>query len=108
MGDFDPPSPDTDNENVDGNILSAILNFPCKYDFNVVGKTVSDDSSETYASVVQRIVRENTGDEKIQCRIKPRGQNYVKLTLTATVESSAMISTVLNQIAELDQTVMRF
>ena len=108
MGDFDPPSPDTDNENVDGNILSAILTFPCKYDFNVVGKTDSDASSETYASLVQRIVTESTGDEKLQCRIKPRGQKYIKMTISATVESSAMISNVLNQIATLDQTVMRF
>jgi putative lipoic acid-binding regulatory protein len=109
MGDFDPPSPDTDNENVDGNILNAMLNFPCKYDFNVVGLIDSDDdSSETYASLVQSIISENTGDENIQCRIKPRGHKYIKLTITATVESSAMISNVLSQIAELRQTIMRF
>lgn len=109
MGDYDPPTPDTNNERIDGNILSALLNFPCKYDFNVVGKAdVGSLAADEYANQVQKIISGSTGDENVLCRMKPRGRKYIKLTLTATVESSAMITDIFNQISDLENTVMRF
>ena len=39
MGKYDPIQTEMDNENADGNILQAMINFPSLYVFNIVGRT---------------------------------------------------------------------
>jgi len=109
MGEFDPATSEADNENSDGNILSAILHFPTSYAFNVVGKTNGDDEKASeYSKIVEEIVRKNSGAEDFGCVIKPRGKNFTKIVIEVTVESSSMITNIYDELAALDQTVMRF
>ncbi|CAB9524062.1 expressed unknown protein [Seminavis robusta] len=106
MGVFDPQG--DDDERQDGNILNAMLTFPIQYSFNIVGKT-SDDTAEAFVQQVKDAVMETTGDEDgMQCQITPRGKNYTKVTVQATVQSAAMISGVYKALEGLEMTVMRF
>ena len=109
MGEFDPATKETDNENSDGMILNAMLNFPTSYAFNVVGKTNGDDEKASdFSKMVEEIVRKNSGAEDLECVIKPRGKNFTKIVIEVTVESSSMITNIYDELAALDQTVMRF
>lgn len=109
MGEFDPATKETDNENTDGIILNALLHFPTSYAFNVVGKTNGDDEKASeYSKMVEEIVRKNSGAEDLECVIKPRGKNFTKIVVEVTVQSSSMITNIYDELAALDQTVMRF
>ena len=109
MGNFDPPPGVADDERQDGNILNAMIKFPAKYTFNVVGKTGGDEKQqERYMQAVQRLVQETTGDEEIGCNIKPRGKNFTKVQCEATVQSATMINMIYDDLDELEMTVMRF
>ena len=109
MGDYDPATVDTDNENTDGNILSALLNFPTRFSFNSVGRTNGDEAfADAYVGKVKDIVGSNSGDENYSCIVKPRGKNFTKITVEAMVESSSMITNIYDQLASLEETVMRF
>jgi putative lipoic acid-binding regulatory protein len=108
MGVFDPQG--DDDERQTGNILNAILRFPVKYSFNIVGKTSGNDAvAEEFIKQVKDMIIEATGDKDgIQCQITPRGKNYIKVTVQANVESVAMITAAYNSIESLEWTVMRF
>jgi putative lipoic acid-binding regulatory protein len=109
MGEFDPATKEIDNENSDGMLLNAMLNFPTSYAFNVVGKTYGDDEKASeYSKIVEEIVRKNSGSEDLECVMKPRGKNFTKIVIEVTVESSSMITNIYDELAALDQTVMRF
>jgi putative lipoic acid-binding regulatory protein len=108
MGIFDPQG--DDDEQQDGNILNAMLRFPVKYSFNIVGKTSGNDAvAEEFVQQVKDMVIEATGDKDgILCQITPRGKNYTKVTVQATVESVTMITAAYNSLKSLERTVMRF
>jgi len=109
MGDYDPAIAETDNENTDGNILNAMLTFPASYMFHVVGKTCGDEKmAEEYVKLVKELVLSNSGDEELECVIKPRGKNFTKIMIETTVQSSSMITNIYEKVAALDQTVMSF
>ncbi|KAL3927119.1 MAG: hypothetical protein SGBAC_013208 [Bacillariaceae sp.] len=107
MGTFDPQN-GKDDERQDGNILNAMLNFPVRYTFNIVGKTMGDEAKkEAYVDAVKQAVVATAGDD-IVCKITPRGKNFVKLQCEAEVLNAAMINTIYDDIEKIDQTVMRF
>ena len=109
MGTYDPEVSDADNESADGNILGAMLNFPTSYVFNIVGKTNGDEKiSDAYIEKAKDIVSSNTGDDLIDCIVKPRGTKFTKVMIEAMVASSSMITGIYDELAELDETIMRF
>lgn len=135
MGTYDPIGGATDDENQTGNILNAMLTFPARYSFNVVGKTGGDSEIELkYVEEVKAIVsgailrdddkNQNADDNKseevsffsddedldkpIEYEVKPRGKNFVKVSVLATVESAAVISSIYKSLAEMELTVMSF
>lgn len=110
MGNFDPPPGTVDDERQDGNILNAMIKFPAKYTFNVVGKTLGNQVlQEEYVKNVKQIVLETTGDEEgITCKTIPRGNNFTKVECEATVLSATMINNIYDELDELKMTVMRF
>ncbi|CAJ1942550.1 unnamed protein product [Cylindrotheca closterium] len=107
MGVFDPQNGE-DDERQEGNILNAMLNFPVRYTFNIVGKTMGDEAKkEAYIDAVKQAVVATAGDD-IVCKITPRGKNFVKVQCEAEVLNAGMINTIYDEIEKIDQTVMRF
>ena len=108
MGVFDPQG--VDDERQDGNILNAMLRFPVRYRFNIVGKTRgSIVVADEFVRQVKEQIMQVTGDKDgIQCQTTPRGKNYTKVTIEATVESAAMITAAYQAVESLEWTVMRF
>jgi putative lipoic acid-binding regulatory protein len=107
MGNFDPVG--VDDERQDGNILNAMINFPARYTFHVVGKTCGDDGlQQAYIENVQRIVQGTTGDEDITCESVPRGTKFTKVQCEASVQSATMINNIYDELDKLELTVMRF
>jgi len=109
MGTYDPEKSEWDNETKDGNILHAMLTFPTQYAFNIVGRTNGDESTtEMYVEDVKNMVSNTAGDSDIKCSTISRGKNFTKITVEATVESAAMITSIYNQLADHELTIMRF
>lgn len=108
MGTYDPQG--DDDENQEGNILNALLVFPVRYSFNIVGKTSGDEALvEKFVEEVKLIVLESTDDtDGIECLITPRTKNFTKVTVEAKVESAAMIRTIYDSLEALELAVMRF
>ena len=107
MGVFDPEEGKTDEEG-QLNVLNAMLNFPVRYTFNIVGKTSGDTTiQEEYIEDVKKIVMETAGDD-IACKITPRGKNFTKVQCEVEVQNSAMISTIYDELDKLERTMMRF
>jgi putative lipoic acid-binding regulatory protein len=107
MGAFDPK--DADDENQEGGILNAMLDFPVRYTFNIVGRTEGDDETrDQYVDEVKKIILGTSGDEDgITCKITPRG-NFTKLQVEVEVFSVTMINTIYDLLGKLDRTKMRF
>jgi cytoskeletal protein RodZ len=132
MGAFDPPDGTNDHERQDGNILNAMLTFPTRYTFHVVGKISTTTTPATatpatttttprntagtnetlqnisYADIVKRVVYDTTGDDDISCDAIQRGKNFLKVKCEATVQSVTMINNIYNELDRIDGTVMRF
>lgn len=109
MGNFDPVEGVVDDERADGNILNAILEFPIRYTFNVVGRTSGDDKhKEEYIEGVKKVIFATSGDGDILCKVSPRGKNFTKVQCEANVQSAAMINMIYDEIDRLEATVMRF
>jgi putative lipoic acid-binding regulatory protein len=109
MGTYDPQSGDMDNEQQDGNILNAMLNFPTEYTFNIVGRTGGDASTaESYVEMAKEALRLGSGMTEAEYVTTPRGKKFTKVTITATMQSAAMINLVYQELANLEMTVMRF
>ena len=108
MGTYDPQG--DDNEKQEGNILNALVVFPVRYRFNIVGKTSGDEAVvEKFVAEVKRIVLESTDDtDGIKCQNIPRTKNFTKVTVEAKVESAAMIKTIYDNLEALELAVMRF
>mmetsp|Transcript_35091 Transcript_35091/g.51469 ORF Transcript_35091/g.51469 Transcript_35091/m.51469 type:complete len:154 (+) Transcript_35091:489-950(+) len=111
MGTYDPAPGVANDENTDGNILNAMLNFPTSFTFTVVGKTMNDDElTENYTNKVKQVIIDNAGGDEnsVECRITPRGKNFTRITMVVTVESSGMINNIYKELEEIEGTVMRF
>jgi putative lipoic acid-binding regulatory protein len=107
MGVFDPQD-GADDDRQEGNILNAILNFPVRYTFNIVGRTSGDSTvQDDFVEAVKKIVMATSGDD-IACQITPRGKNFTKVQCEAEVQNAAMINTIYEELEKLERTVMRF
>jgi putative lipoic acid-binding regulatory protein len=103
MGVFDPPA-DQDNERASGHILNAMLSFPTRYTFHVVGRGDAAAFTESVRDAVQSV----TGDDQVVMQVTPRGAKFTKIAIEASVYNSNMITNVYEQLGALGQTVMRF
>ena len=112
MGNFDPADTTKDTEKHSGNILSAVMSFPTTYTFHAVGRKDSDDESNEFAETVQRVIREGAGlrddDDRPEVSIVPRGSKFVKVSVTVTVETGAMVTEIYEQLGALPECVMQF
>ena len=116
-----------DTERATGSILSALIQFPTLYTFTVVGKTNGNHTLQhEFVAAVQAIVRASTsgssGSETSRTtatatttaisttdtQVTPRGNNYVKVTIEAPVESASVITLIYQQLAQLERCVMQF
>jgi putative lipoic acid-binding regulatory protein len=108
MGDYDPPA-EQDNENETGHILSAMLEFPVVYSFNVVGRTSGDEAKkELFVEQVKAAVTEISGPDGMSLRITPRGKSFTKVVIEANVENAAMITNIYKELKKLEMSVMQF
>jgi putative lipoic acid-binding regulatory protein len=110
MGAFDP-SKEIDTERNGGNIFNAMLTFPLKYSFNVVGRTEGDDTAkETFIGQVKAVVIKTAGDDgsEMAMIVTPRGKKFTKITIEVQVESSTMITSIYKDLEQLDMSIMQF
>ena len=109
MGVFDPADAEADKEGA-GNILNALLKFPVKYSFNVVGKTRGDEQlQDEFVQQVKAIVAQETGGEDgLVVQVTPRGKSFTKVIVEAEVDSAPIIQTVYQQLGALEMSVMQF
>ena len=103
MGVFDPPA-EQDNERVSGHILNAMVTFPVRYTFHVVGR----GDSTTFVDAVRTVVDRTTGDDQLVMKVTPRGTKFTKVLIEANVQSSSMVTTIYEQLEALEQVVMKF
>ena len=110
LGNFDPQSGEENTEEETGNIINALTNFPSRFAFTVVGRTSGDhEAKETYVEDVKRIVGDTCGGfESLECRVTPRGANFVRVTVEVLVESTAVINTIYDELGQMEMTVMRY
>ena len=111
MGTYDPPpSVGPDDENQSGNILNAMLTFPVRYSFNVVGRTSGDDGvREEYVEAVKAVIASVSGDDdSMECRVTPRGKSFTRVSVQVLVESAAVINSIFDDLGGMDLTVMRY
>lgn len=109
MGVFDPQAGE-DDERQSGNILNAMLKFPVRYSFNVVGRTSGDEKLKyEYIDQVKSIVASLSGDsDRMEVRITPRGKNFTRVTLQVTVESVAIINSIYVALEKSENTIMQY
>jgi putative lipoic acid-binding regulatory protein len=110
LGNFDPQIGDDTEADGQGNIISALTNFPARFAFTVVGRTNGDDEAkQNYIEQVKRIVGEASGSANtLECRVTPRGSNFVRVSVEVTVESGAIINTIYDELSNLEATVMKY
>mmetsp|Transcript_11910 Transcript_11910/g.25782 ORF Transcript_11910/g.25782 Transcript_11910/m.25782 type:complete len:205 (-) Transcript_11910:48-662(-) len=110
MGNFDPQSGEDNTEEETGNIINALTNFPARFAFTVVGRTGGDEEAkETYVEDVKRIVGDVSGGfDSLECRVTPRGANFVRVSVEVFVESTAVMNTIYDELSQMEMTVMRY
>jgi len=109
MGVFDPAQTEMDNETTTGIILSAMVQFPGKFSFSVVGKTGGDEQQvQEYIDDVRRIIINGSGGNILECRVTPRGKNFTKITAHVIVDSVSIINGIYKDLGSLERTVMNF
>jgi len=124
MGNFDPPDADRDTEDHAGNILGAMLTFPTVYTFHAVGKHAAGDvtARRDFVRSVRRTVRRGAGlrdrdgddgdddddDKSLRVDVVPRSSKFVKVSVSVTVESGAMVSEIYRELGALTDCVMQF
>jgi putative lipoic acid-binding regulatory protein len=109
MGTYDPTDGVENNERQNGNILNAMMTFPSKFTFNVVGKTLCNAEKQIqYVNEIKQVVYETTGDDEISYEVTPRGTKFVKVCVEANVQSAAMINSIFDDLDKIELTVMRF
>lgn len=113
MGNFDPADATNDTEESTGNILNAMMQFPCLYTFNVVGQldAANDAAQDAFVQAALDTIRQGAGlrdDAPLQAAIVPRGTKFVKVSVAATVESAAMITDIYDALQAMPASVMQF
>jgi len=109
MGSFDPPEGTIDDETQDGNILGAMLQFPAPFTFTVIGRTDAPDADSYYAKQVEQCLVSSLGtDESVEIRSIPRGKHFTRVCATITVDSSAQIQSLYDDLGRIKETVMKF
>ena len=110
LGNFDPQTGEDTEADGQGNIVSALMNFPARFTFTVVGKVSGDDEAkEAYIDQVKRIVGETSGSaHTLELRVTPRGANFVRVSVEVTVESGAIINTIYDELSNVEATVMKY
>mmetsp|Transcript_10578 Transcript_10578/g.29730 ORF Transcript_10578/g.29730 Transcript_10578/m.29730 type:complete len:193 (+) Transcript_10578:199-777(+) len=110
LGNFDPQMGEDTEADGQGNIISALTNFPARFAFTVVGRTNGDDEAkEAYIEQVKKIVGETSGSANtLECRVTPRGTNFVRVSVEVTVESGAIINSIYEELSEVEATVMKY
>lgn len=110
LGNFDPQAGEDTEAGGQGNIAAALLNFPARFTFTVVGKVNGDDEAkEAYIDQVKRIVGETSGSaHTLELRVTPRGANFVRVSVEVTVESGAIINTIYDELSNVEATVMKY
>jgi putative lipoic acid-binding regulatory protein len=109
MGTYDPTDGVENNERQNGNILNAMMTFPSKFTFNVVGKTLGNAEQQIqYVNEIKQVVYETTGDDEISYEVTPRGTKFVKVCVEANVQSATMINSIFDGLDKIELTVMRF
>jgi putative lipoic acid-binding regulatory protein len=89
--------------------LPAVLHFPANFTFSAVGKTNGDERlRDVYAEQVKRAVLAISGDVDSTFEVLPRGKKFTKVQCVVEVQSATMISSIFEDIANLERTVMRF
>jgi putative lipoic acid-binding regulatory protein len=97
-----------DNENVNGNILNALLDFPTDYTFHVVGKTGADAKLQESFVEAAKSALTSLVDAPLRCDVTPRGKSFTKVSMTANVPSAEAIASVYAKLEALPLSVMRF
>lgn len=110
LGNFDPQMGEDTEADGQGNIVTALLNFPTRFTFTVVAKLNGDDEAkEAYIDQVKRIVGETSGSaHTLELRVTPRGANFVRVSVEVTVESGAIINTIYDELSNVEATVMKY
>ena len=110
LGNFDPQTGEDTEADGQGRIISALTNFPSRFEFTVVGRTSGDDDAkEAYIERVKQIVGETSGSAStLECRLTPRGKNFVRVSVEVTVESPAIIGSIYDELDSLEATVMKY
>ena len=110
LGNFDPQTGEGTEADGQGRIISALTNFPSRFEFTVVGRTSGDDDAkEAYIERVKQIVGETSGSAStLECRLTPRGKNFVRVSVEVTVESPAIIGSIYDELDSLEATVMKY
>ena len=109
MGTYDPLHIVSDNERSSGNILQAMIQFPTDYSFTIMGKTNGDEKlKQIYLNDVKRIISLGNHSEKVELRIVERGTRFIKISVTVTVDSAAVINTIYDALRSLEMTVMTY
>eukprot|EP00586_Coscinodiscus_wailesii_P009931 CAMPEP_0172510672 /NCGR_PEP_ID=MMETSP1066-20121228/230534_1 /TAXON_ID=671091 /ORGANISM="Coscinodiscus wailesii, Strain CCMP2513" /LENGTH=213 /DNA_ID=CAMNT_0013289753 /DNA_START=144 /DNA_END=785 /DNA_ORIENTATION=+ len=109
MGAFDPPPSTKDDEFQNGNILSAVVNFPARYSFTVVGRTGGEESVvEEFVRTVTKGVGEISGDEGMEWSVSARGKKFTRVVLDVNVDSAAVINSIYECLDEIDLIVMKY
>lgn len=112
MGTYDPEPGKIDDENQSGNILCALLQFPTQYTFSVVGRNIEDEDSSSvgdiYADEVKAVIESALGETEMEMRVTPRGKKFTKVSVSVSVESAAMITSIYEDLGQLESTVMKF
>ena len=110
-GEFDP-SPDVDNtEDNTGIILGSLIQFPCDYDFQVVGKMEAGDQPAFARDIVDAISKTLGLEEPIppeNITLKKRGTSYLSIKVTARVQAPEKVQEVFDVIEKDDRVVMKF
>ena len=109
LGNFDPQTGEDTEADGQGRIISALTNFPTRFEFTVIGRTTNGDDKEAYIERVKQIVGETSGSANtLECRVTPRGSNFVRVSVEVTVESAAIIGSVYDELDSLEATVMKY
>ena len=110
LGNYDPTTGEDTEADGQGNIISALTNFPARFAFTVVGRTNGDDEAKgAYIEQVKSIVGETSGSaETLEMRVTPRGANFVRVSVEVTVESGAIINTIYDELSKVEATVMKY
>jgi putative lipoic acid-binding regulatory protein len=116
----DPIDSTSDTENTQGNILTALLNFPVVYTFHVVGRTSGDESLQSifieqvkdvinqFSSTATTLLQDNNNKNDVVYHIVPRGTKFTKISIQKEVINAQEIAFIYDQLSKLDLSIMQF